>query len=96
MSEMRVLRRIFGPKKEEVTESWRKLHNEELCNLYNSTVITRMISSWSMQWEVILVQYAWGRRKMHAKFWRRNRNKRGKLEDLGVGEGRVLKRYERN
>jgi hypothetical protein len=32
----RVLRRIFGPKREEVTGSWRKLHNEELLNLYSS------------------------------------------------------------
>jgi hypothetical protein len=34
--ENRVLRRIFGPKKDEVTEKWRKLHNEELHNLYSS------------------------------------------------------------
>jgi hypothetical protein len=33
--ENRVLRRIFGPKREEVTEGWRKLHNEELRNLYS-------------------------------------------------------------
>jgi hypothetical protein len=35
-----VLRRIFGPKREEVTGEWRKLHNEELHNLYPSTHIT--------------------------------------------------------
>jgi hypothetical protein len=34
--ENRVLRRIFGPKRDEVTEGWRKLHNEELHNLYSS------------------------------------------------------------
>jgi hypothetical protein len=34
--EKRVLRRIFGPKREEVTGGWRKLHNEELHNLYSS------------------------------------------------------------
>jgi hypothetical protein len=34
--EKRVLRRIFGPKKDEVTGGWRKLHNEELHNLYSS------------------------------------------------------------
>jgi hypothetical protein len=35
--ENRVLRRIFGPKRDEVTGGWRKLHNEELHNLYSST-----------------------------------------------------------
>jgi hypothetical protein len=34
--ENRVLRRIFGPKRDEVTVEWRKLHNEELCDLYSS------------------------------------------------------------
>jgi hypothetical protein len=36
-----VLRRIFGPKRDEVTGEWRKLHNEELHNLYSSTDIIR-------------------------------------------------------
>jgi hypothetical protein len=39
----RVLRRIFGPKRNEVTEGWRKLHNEELHNLHSSPSIIRMI-----------------------------------------------------
>jgi hypothetical protein len=34
--ENRVLRKIFGPKRDEVTGEWRKLHNEELCDLYSS------------------------------------------------------------
>jgi hypothetical protein len=41
--ENRVLRRIFGPKRDEVTGDWRKLHNEELHNLYSSSSIIRMI-----------------------------------------------------
>jgi hypothetical protein len=41
--ENRVLRRIFGPKRDEVTGSWRKLHNEELHNLYSSPSIIRMV-----------------------------------------------------
>jgi hypothetical protein len=41
--ENRVLRRIFGPKRDEVTGKWRKLHNEELCDLYSSPSIIRMI-----------------------------------------------------
>jgi hypothetical protein len=43
--ENRVLRRIFGPKRDEVTRDWRKLHNEELSDLYSSPSITRMIMS---------------------------------------------------
>jgi hypothetical protein len=45
----RVLRRIFGPKTEEVSGGWRKLHNEELHNLYSSQNIIRMIKSRRMR-----------------------------------------------
>jgi hypothetical protein len=48
--ENRVLRRIFGPKRAEVIEGWRKLHNEELHNLYCSPRIIRMIKSRRMRW----------------------------------------------
>jgi hypothetical protein len=41
--ENRVLRRIFGPKRDEVTVEWRKLHNEELHNLYSSPHIIRQV-----------------------------------------------------
>jgi hypothetical protein len=46
----RVLRRIFGPKWDEVTGEWRKLHNEELRNLYSSSSIIRMMKSRKMRW----------------------------------------------
>jgi hypothetical protein len=46
----RVLRRIFGPKRDEVTGDWRKLHNGELHNLYPSADIIRQIKSRIMKW----------------------------------------------
>jgi hypothetical protein len=49
VSENRVLRRIFGPKREE-DGSWRKLHNDELHNLYSSPYIVRVIKSRRMRW----------------------------------------------
>jgi hypothetical protein len=45
----RVLRRIFGPERDEVTEGWRKLHNEELHGLYSSPSIIRVIKA-RMRW----------------------------------------------
>ena len=48
--ENRVLRRIFGPKRDEVTGEWRKLHNEGLNNLYSSPNIGRVIKSRRMRW----------------------------------------------
>ena len=50
MFENRVLGRIFGPKRDEVTGEWRKLHNEELNNLYSSPNIVRVIKSRRMRW----------------------------------------------
>jgi hypothetical protein len=47
---LRVLRRIFGPKRDGVTSGWRKLHNEELDNLYTSQSIIRIIKSRRMRW----------------------------------------------
>jgi hypothetical protein len=48
--EYRVLKRIFGPKSDEVTGEWRKLHNEELRGLYSSPSIIRIINSRRMRW----------------------------------------------
>jgi hypothetical protein len=45
-----MLRRIFGPKRDDVARDWRKLHNEELHNLYSSPSIIRMIKSKRVRW----------------------------------------------
>ncbi|PNF32430.1 hypothetical protein B7P43_G04894 [Cryptotermes secundus] len=59
----RVLRRIFGPKRDEVTGCWRKLHNEELHNLYSSPSIIIMMKSRRMRWAGYVARM--GRRGMH-------------------------------
>jgi hypothetical protein len=48
--ENRVLRRIFGPRRDEVMGGWRKLHNEELRDLYSLPSIIRIIKSRRMRW----------------------------------------------
>jgi hypothetical protein len=50
VSENRVLRRIFGPKRDEVMGEWRKLHNEELHNMNSSPDIIRQVKSRRMRW----------------------------------------------
>ena len=50
MFENRVLRRVFGPKRDKVTGEWRKLHNEELSDLYSLPNIVRVVKSRRMRW----------------------------------------------
>jgi hypothetical protein len=66
--ENRVLRRIFGPKRDEVTGGWRKLHNEELQNLYSSPSIIRMINSRRMRWAAHVTQM-WEKRNAYRILW---------------------------
>jgi hypothetical protein len=65
--ENRVLRRIFGPKREEVIGGWRKLHNERLHNLYSSPSIIRMIKSRRMRWAAYVARM--GRRWVYIGYW---------------------------
>jgi hypothetical protein len=65
--ENKVLRRIFGPKREEVTGGWRKLHNEELCDLYSSLSIIRIIKSKRMRWVGHVARM--GERAMRIGYW---------------------------
>ena len=48
--ENRVLAKVFGPKTHEVARTWRRLHNEELCDLYCSPSIVRLTKSRRMRW----------------------------------------------
>jgi hypothetical protein len=65
--ENRVLRRIFGPKRNEVTGEWRKLHNEELRDLYSSPSIIRIIKSRKMKWACHVARM--GRRGTLIDYW---------------------------
>jgi hypothetical protein len=60
--ENRVLRRIFGPKRDEVTGEWRKLHNEELHNLHSSPDIIRQVKSRRMRWAGHVARMGEGRK----------------------------------
>ena len=56
-----MLRGIFGPKRDEVTGEWRKLHNEELKGLYSSPNIVRVIKSRRMRWVGYVARMGEGR-----------------------------------
>jgi hypothetical protein len=62
-----VLRRIFGPKRDEVTREWRRLHNEELNDLYSSANIIRVIKSRKMRWAGHIARL--GKIEVHTGFW---------------------------
>jgi hypothetical protein len=97
--ENRVLRRIFGPKRDEVTGGWRKVHNEELHGLYSSPSIIRAIKGRRMRWaghvarmvEVrvaynILVGMREGRRPLGRPRRRWEDNIKMDLRKIGFGE----------
>jgi hypothetical protein len=71
--ENRVLRRIFGLKRDEVTGEWRKLHNEELWDLYSSPSIIRIIKSRRMKLAGYVARMR--RRGTHIGYWWETRGK---------------------
>jgi hypothetical protein len=87
--ENRVLKKIFGPKREE-DGSWRKLHNNELHNLYSSTNIVRVIKSRRMRWAEHVA--CMGRGQVFTGFWLGGPKARDHWEDLGIG-GRITLRW---
>jgi hypothetical protein len=76
--ENRVLRRIFGSKRDEVTGEWRKLHNYELNALYTSPNIVQVIKLRRMRWAAHVV--CMGRGEVHTGFWWGNLRERDHLK----------------
>jgi hypothetical protein len=85
--ENRVLRRIFGPKRDEVTGEWRKLHSGELHILYSSPDIIRQIKSRRMRWAGLVARLGEGRNVYRVLVWESPRE-RDHLKDQGV-DGRM-------
>ena len=90
MSENRVLRRIFGPKRDGVTGEWRKLRNEKLNDLYCSPNIVRVIKSRRMRWTGHVARMEEGR-GVHKVLVGKPGGKKH-LEDPGVN-GRIILRW---
>jgi hypothetical protein len=96
--ENRILRRILGPKRDEVTGEWRKLHSEELHNLYSSPDIIRRIKSRRMRWAghvarmgeerkvyTVLVRKSEGKRPLGRPRRRSENGIRMDIREIGLG-----------
>jgi hypothetical protein len=83
------LRRLFGPKRDEVTGEWRKPHNEELHDLYSSPTIVRVIKS-RIRWVGHVARV--GREETCTGFWWGNLRERDRWENPGV-DGRIILRW---
>jgi hypothetical protein len=82
VSENRLLRRVFEPKREKVAGGWKRLHNEELHNVYASPNIIRVSKSGRMRWSGHVARM--GKVRNVYKILLENLKVRGHLEDLGI------------
>jgi hypothetical protein len=83
-----VLRRIFGPKRDEVIGEWRRLHEEELYALYSSPNIIRLMKSRRLRGARSVA--LWGRGEVYTKFWWENLREGDHFEDPGI-DGKILR-----
>ena len=90
VSENRVLRRLLGPKRDEVPREWGKLHNEELNDLYSTPSIVQVLKSRRMRWVGLVA--CMGKRISVYKVLVENPEGKNHLEDPGVG-GRIILRW---
>jgi hypothetical protein len=88
--ENRVLRRIFGPKRNEVTGEWRRLHKKELYSLYSSPNIIRVIKSRRLRWAGHEARM--GRGKVHTGFWWGNLREGTTWKTEGA-DGRIILKW---
>jgi hypothetical protein len=80
---------VFDPKRNKVTGEWRKIHHEELNELYPSPNIVRVIKSRRMRWAGHVART--GRGEGHTVFWWGNMRERDYLGDLGVDGGIIIR-----
>jgi hypothetical protein len=83
-----VLRKMFGPKRDEVKGEWRRLHNEELYDLYSLSRIVRVIKFRRIRWARNVARMGI---EMHTEFWWGNMRDRNNLEVLSLDGMIILK-----